>query len=335
LARLWPVLSGSDWWFYLVGTTGLVTMVIGAAIALFKHDLKAILAYSTISQLGLMTMLFGFGTPAAALAGIFHLVNHSLFKAALFMNAGIVDHEAGTRDIRLLGGLARLMPITATLGIIAAASMAGLPPLGGFLSKEMMLEEAAHTGWAGTPWVVPLLALVGAALSVAYSLRFIAHLYLGPERDGYPGKPHDPPLGLWGPSASLVALTVLVGLFPSVLTGWLIAPAAADITGGTAPAFHPALWHGLTPALAMSVIAVALGALMLWRYGSLQRGWDGLWLPEAKRVFDGAVERMVQWARWLSDTIHNGSLQRQLALMFLLAVAIAAEAIWYGGYTPG
>ncbi|OWK33088.1 monovalent cation/H+ antiporter subunit A [Sphingomonas mucosissima] len=335
LARLWPVLAGTDLWFYLVATTGLITMVVGAAIALFRHDLKAILAYSTVSQLGLMTMLFGFGTPAAALAGIFHLLNHSLFKAALFMNAGIVDHEAGTRDIRLLGGLAKLMPITAALGMIAAASMAGLPPLGGFLSKEMMLEEAVHTAWLGAPWVVPLVALVGAALSVAYSLRFIVQLYLGPQRDAYPASPHDPPAGLWAPSALLVALTIAVGLFPALLTGWLITPAAADITGGTAPEFHPALWHGITPALMLSVIAVAAGGLMLWRHGPLLRGWELLRLPDAKRLFEAALERLVQWARRMSDAVHNGSLQRQLALMFLLAVVIGVEAIWYGGYAPG
>lgn len=335
LARLWPVLSGSDWWFYLVGTTGLVTMVVGAAIALFKHDLKAILAYSTVSQLGLMTMLFGFGTPAAALAGIFHLLNHSLFKAALFMNAGIVDHEAGTRDIRLLGGLARLMPITAALGTIAAASMAGLPPFGGFLSKEMMLEETAHTAWLGTHWFVPALAVIGAALSAGYSLRFIVHLYFGPRRDSYPSAPHDPPLGLWAPSVVLVALTLMVGLFPAVLTGWLIVPAAADITGGTAPSFHPALWHGVTPALVMSVIAVAAGVILVWCYAPLLRGWAALPLPEAKPLFQAGIERLVRAARWLSDTVHNGSLQRQLALLFLLAVAIGVEGIWYGGYSAG
>jgi multicomponent K+:H+ antiporter subunit A len=335
LARLWPVLSGTDLWFYLVATTGLATMLIGAAVALFKHDLKAILAYSTVSQLGLLTMLFGFGTPAAAQVGIFHLVNHALFKAALFMNAGIVDHEAGTRDVRLLGGLAKLMPITATLGIIAAASMAGLPPLGGFLSKEMMLEEAVHTVWAGAPWLVPLLALVAATLSMAYSLRYIFHLYLGPQRESYPGRPHDPPLGLWGPSALLVALTVLVGLFPAMMTAWLIAPAASAVTGGTAPTFYPALWHGLTPALAMSVVAVVLGVFLLWRHIWFQRRWDGARLPDAKRLFEIGIEGLVDLARGISAAVHNGSLQRQLSLLFLLAVALGVEAIWSGGYGAG
>ncbi len=335
LARFWPVLSGTDLWFYLVSTTGLVTMLIGAAIALFKHDLKAILAYSTVSQLGLLTMLFGFGTPVAAQVSIFHLLNHALFKAALFMNAGIVDHEAGTRDIRLLGGLAKLMPITAAAGIIAAASMAGLPPLSGFLSKEMMLEEAVHTVWAGAPWIVPLLALVAATLSMAYSLRYIVHLYLGQQRESYPARPHDPSLGLWGSSALLAAMSILVGLFPGVMTAWLITPAASAITGGTAPAFHPMLWHGLTPALAMSVSAIIVGIMLLWRHGGLQRAWDSAPLVDAKRLFDRGIAQLVDLARLVSDSIHNGSLQRQLSLLFLLAVVLGVEAIWSGGYEPG
>ncbi|MBT0671439.1 monovalent cation/H+ antiporter subunit A [Novosphingobium profundi] len=335
MARLWPVLAGSELWFEIVATTGLVTMLLAAVIGFFKQDLKGILAYSTVSHLGLMTMLLGFGTPAAAMAALFHLVNHALFKAALFMNAGIVDHEAGTRDIRKLGGLATLMPISATLGIVAAASMAGLPPFGGFLSKEMMLEEAAHTVLAGQDWLLPMLAVLAAAFSVAYSLRYIVHLYLGPVRESYPAKPHDPPLGLWAPSALLVVLTVLVGLFPNALTHAFMVPAIDAVTGGRAPAFHPALWHGLTPALALSAIAVASGAFLLWRHAGLQRGWDGALLPDGKSLFESGVEKLVALARLVSQAIHNGSLQRQLAALFLAAVALGAWGMAQGGYTPG
>ncbi|MDP3899314.1 MAG: proton-conducting transporter membrane subunit, partial [Mesorhizobium sp.] len=171
LARLWPVLAGTDAWFLIVAPVGLVTMLIAAWIAIFKDDLKALLAYSTVSHLGLMTMLLGFGTPMAAIAAVFHMLNHATFKAALFMGAGIVDHETGTRDIRRLGGLLTLMPITATLMLIASASMAGIPLLNGFLSKEMMLEEALHTSYAGIPWLFPLLAGLATLFSVAYSAR--------------------------------------------------------------------------------------------------------------------------------------------------------------------
>ncbi|MET1755962.1 monovalent cation/H+ antiporter subunit A [Novosphingobium sp. RD2P27] len=335
LARLWPALSGTELWFYLVTTTGLITAVIGAVIALFRYDLKAILAYSTISHLGLLTMLFGFGTPAAVMVGVFHLLNHAIFKAALFMNAGIVDHEAGTRDVRLLGGLAGLMPITATVGIIAAASMGGLPPFGGFLSKEMMLEEAAHTAWGGWFWAVPLVALLAATFSMAYSFRYIFHVYLGSRRDSCPAKPHDPSFGMWAPSALLVALTVLVGLFPTTLTARFIAPAVAAATGMSAPVFHPKLWHGLTPALVMSIVAILGGAFALWRHGWLQRIWDAIGLPEAKRLFDQGIELFVESTRKLSGFVHNGSLQRQLAWLFLVSVVLGIEAIRIGGYAPG
>ena len=149
MARLWPVLAGTPEWFWIVASTGLITMVLGAVIALFKDDLKALLAFSTVSHLGLITMLLGLGTKAAAVVAVFHIINHATFKAALFMTAGIVDHEAHTRDIRRLGGLRHLMPITFTIATVTALSMAGIPPLNGFLSKEMMLEEVAHARWLG------------------------------------------------------------------------------------------------------------------------------------------------------------------------------------------
>ncbi|MEL6122028.1 MAG: proton-conducting transporter membrane subunit, partial [Pseudomonadota bacterium] len=139
MARLWPALSGTDAWFYLVTGAGLITMVIGAIIALFKNDLKGLLAFSTVSHLGLITMLLGTGTAYGALVAVFHILNHATFKAALFMSAGIVDHETGTRDITKLGGLRRLMPITFIVAAVAALSMAGIPLFNGFISKEMML----------------------------------------------------------------------------------------------------------------------------------------------------------------------------------------------------
>ncbi|HBB81843.1 MAG TPA: monovalent cation/H+ antiporter subunit A, partial [Sulfitobacter sp.] len=140
MARMWPVLSGTPEWFVIVTTAGLITMVLGAVIALFKHDLKALLAFSTVSHLGLITMLLGAGTAFGAMAAVFHILNHATFKAALFMSAGIVDHAVHTRDIRRLGGLRHLMPVTFVIATLAALSMAGIPLLNGFLSKEMMLE---------------------------------------------------------------------------------------------------------------------------------------------------------------------------------------------------
>lgn len=272
MARLWPVFAGTDAWFYIVATTGLVTMVYGATVALFKDDLKAILAYSTISHLGLITFLLGCGTKAAATAAVFHIICHATFKAALFMVAGIVDHAAHTRDIRQLGGLRHLMPITFVLTIVATLSMAGLPPFNGFLSKELALEVAAQTGWLGNPWVVPILASLGALFSVGYSFRFLAHGFLGAPKAEMTA--HDPHLGLWAAPAVLAGLVLAIGVAPMTLTGWLVDAASGAVVGQAVQAkiIH---WHGLTsPALWMSIFAILGGLLVMEQYPALRRLWD-------------------------------------------------------------
>src|SRR6056297_891219 len=304
MARMWPVLAGTEAWFYIVSITGLVTMVLGALIALFKDDLKALLAFSTVSHLGLLTMLLGFGTQAAAVAAVFHIINHLTFKAALFMTAGIVDHEAHTRDIKRLGGLRHLMPVTFLIGTTAALSMAGIPLFNGFLSKEMMLEEASHTGWAGSQYAVPVLATIGALLSVAYSFRFIFHVFFGPVRDDYPAKPHDPPFGLWAAPALLVVLVVLIGVMPFI-ADTVVAAAASAVTGTDLDP-HLKIWHGVTPALFMSVAAVAGGALLLMLHRPLDRVWRAAPRPEAKAIFDSLVAGCVSLTRRIIEATHNG-----------------------------
>ena len=335
LARLWPVLAGTELWFFLVASAGLATMVFGAGVALFRHDLKAILAYSTISQLGLMVMLLGFGTGAAVTAAIFHILNHAAFKAALFMHAGIIDHETGTRDIRRLGGLAAIMPLTATLGVLAAAAMAGLPPLGGFISKEMMLEQSAHTLWGGQVLLVPVLATIAAMLSAAYSLRYAVALHFGARRTGEVAAPHDPGAWLLGPPAILVALALALGLLPMALAGPLVAAASAAVIGGVRPELHLALWHGLNPALFMSLGAVAAAILLLWRYRSVAALTARLPSPDAKRLFDRAMTTAVDGLRRLSGIIHAASLQRYLVVLFVVVLALGGEAAWRFGIAAG
>jgi multicomponent K+:H+ antiporter subunit A len=335
MARLWPVLAGTEAWFLIVATTGLVTMVFAACVALFKDDLKGLLAYSTISHLGFLTMLFGIGTPMAALVGVFHILNHATFKAALFLNAGIVDHEVGTRDLKRLGGLFGLMPIAGMLALIAGLSMAGLPPLNGFISKEMMLEEAAHTVWLGQAWVFPVLATVGATLSVAYSLRYIVHVYFGPRRDDYPKRPHDPGVGLWGPPAVLVALVVAIGLAPALVAGPLVDRVAGAVTNGAAPHVHLALWHGVTPALFMSLAAIVLGALALAGHRRLEPIWTAARLPEAKRLFDRTVAAATAGSRRVVDAVQNGSLQRAMAALIATAAVVGFAGFLGAGHAAG
>jgi multicomponent K+:H+ antiporter subunit A len=327
MARMWPVLAGTDAWFYIVATTGLVTMVLGALIALFKDDLKALLAFSTVSHLGLLTMLLGFGTQAAAVAAVFHIINHLTFKAALFMTAGIVDHETHTRDIKRLGGLRHLMPVTFLIGTVAALSMAGIPLFNGFLSKEMMLEEASHTDWFGSHYAVPVLATLGALLSVAYSFRFVSHVFLGPVRDDYPHKPHDPPFGMWAAPAFLAVLVIVIGVAPFLAEG-IVTAAANAVTGAD---LHPHLkiWHGVTPALWMSVTAIVGGAVLLLLHGPLDKAWIAAPRPEAKVIFDRLVTALVAMTRAITEITHNGAISRYLAIFTVTALALGWIA-WSG-----
>lgn len=329
LARLWPALSGTQEWFLIVSLTGLATMVIAAWIALFRDDIKALLAFSTVSHLGLLTMLLGFGTRIAVVAAVFHILNHAIFKAALFMSAGIVDHEAGTRDIRRLGGLRHTMPITAGLAIIAAASMAGVPLLNGFLSKEMMLEEASHTVYAGQAWLVPFLATVGALLSVAYSARLVAHVFLGPQRPDYPRLPHDPPLGMWLPVAILVGLIPAIGILPATIAGPIVAQTALAAAGAL-PDYYLALWHGLTPALAMSALALGGGVLLLWALPLANWVRHSVPRPDAMALFQASIAGMVRGARWVVRRLDNGSLPRHLGI-----IVVAIGLLGLAGYLVG
>jgi multicomponent K+:H+ antiporter subunit A len=236
LARLFPALSGTWEWSLLVGGVGLATLLIGAFIALFKHDLKGLLAYSTISHLGLITTLFGIGTPLAALAGVFHIINHAIFKASLFMAAGIIDHETGTRDMRRINGLWKFMPYTATLAMVAAAAMAGVPLFNGFLSKEMFFAEAA--GMATQMrfgWLLPLAVTVAGVFAVAYSLRFVHDVFFNGEPIDLPRTPHEPPQWMKAPVEVLVALCLLVGILPALTVEPILALAAGAVLQGPLP----------------------------------------------------------------------------------------------------
>ena len=259
LARLFPALSGTPEWFWLVSGAGLITLILGAYIALWKHDLKGLLAYSTISHLGLITLLFGISTPMAAVAGIFHIINHAIFKASLFMAAGIIDHEAGTRDMRRLSGLWQFMPYTATLAMVAAASMAGVPLMNGFLSKEMFFAETLHDINLPWGWLLPAGATLAGVFAVAYSWRFIHNVFFGAAPTGLPKTPHEPPRWMKVPVEVLVVLCVIVGIFPNLTVAPLLAVAASGTLQTALPQYTLAIWHGFNPALGMSLIALAGG----------------------------------------------------------------------------
>jgi multicomponent K+:H+ antiporter subunit A len=334
LARLYPALGQSEAWFWAVSLVGLTTLVLGAYIAIFKHDLKGLLAYSTISHLGLITLLFGLDEPLAVVAGVFHIINHATFKAGLFMSAGIIDHETGTRDMRRINGLFKYMPFTATLGMVAAAAMAGVPLMNGFLSKEMFFAETVTKDAHGMlDWLLPTGATVAGIFSVAYSIRFVHDVFFNGEPVDLPKTPHEAPFFMRLPVLLLVLLCITVGLLPALTVGPTLALAAQAALHGAPglplPSYTLAVWHGLNLPLAMSVIAVVGGTLLyfgLQRFINLHRvvNLPLLWKKGGRDVFVAAQTAGLAAARGLTEALQTGSLQRYLALLVLMALAAGA-----------
>lgn len=338
LARLWPSLSGSEEWFWIVGGAGAATLVLGAYCAMFQNDLKGLLAYSTISHLGLITLLLGLNSPLAA---VFHILNHATFKASLFMAAGIIDHESGTRDIRKLNGLIKLMPFTATLAMVASASMAGVPLLNGFLSKEMFFAETVFIN--STAWVeaaLPVIATIAGTFSVAYSLRFTVDVFFGKPAEDLPHTPHEPPRWMRAPVELLVFTCLLVGIFPAQMVGPLLAAAALPVVGGTLPEYSLAIWHGLNAPIIMSLIAMSCGiVLYLLLRAPLVRGHFAypplIGRFNGKRLFERSLVSMMRLARRLERHISTKRLQTQLFLLVLVAVLAGLIPMLYSSLSWG
>jgi multicomponent K+:H+ antiporter subunit A len=329
LARLWPVLAGTDAWFWIVGGAGLTTLLLGSYVAMFQNDLKGLLAYSTISHLGLITLLLGLNSPLAAVAAVFHIMNHATFKASLFMSAGIIDHETGTRDMGKLSGLFRFMPITGTLAIVACAAMAGVPLLNGFISKEMFFAETVQL--AAHPIIgfgLPALAMLAGLFAVVYSLRFAHGIFFGPPPSECPRQPHEPPRWMRVPVELLVLLCIVVGTLPAWSIGPLLALAAEPVVGGALPEYSLALWHGFNTPLLMSLMASGGGMIIYLRYGDLlrQRGRQAAALLQGldgKRLFENLLARLSSAARKILRIVATTRLQPQVFAL-VLAAGLAA-----------
>ena len=320
LVRLWPAMGGTNEWLWLVGSVGLITFFLGAFLAVFQQDLKGLLAYSTISHLGLITLLTGLDTPFGQIAAIFHIFNHATFKASLFMAAGIIDHETGTRDIRRLSGLWAFMPITATLAMVAAAAMAGVPLLNGFLSKEMFFAETIEIHDNSlVDQALPYIVTLASTFTVAYSLRFIRDVFFGPPPIGLPRIPHEPPLLMRFPAELLVLACLIVGVAPAFTVAPILDTAARAVLGSAMPEYSLALWHGFTPELLMSIVAMAGGLavyMMLRSYLLTHEGPPLLRRINGKRIFDWVLVTL-SWrlARWLEGNLGTRHLQPQLAAL--------------------
>lgn len=339
LIRMWPVLAGTEAWYYLVSIAGLTTLVLGAWAAMFQQDIKGLLAYSTISHLGIITLLLGMSNPLGLVAAVFHTINHALFKASLFMATGIIDHETGTRDVRRLSGLLRYMPITGSLAMVAAAAMAGVPLLNGFLSKEMFLAGALHFNNDGLfDLVMPYIATVGLTFSVLYSLRFIHQTFFGPPPHDIPKVPHEVALWVRAPIGILVVACLAIGMLPAATIGPYLAEAVWSVLGADTPQYSLAVWHGFNQPLVLSVLALVAGAAGYYLMRDRLNEVDGppvMRRFKGRRMFEGALAALIDGAQRVKARIGTRRLQVQLRVLVAVAGVAALLPFLRYGYSLG
>ncbi|MFE4895687.1 Na+/H+ antiporter subunit A [Peribacillus butanolivorans] len=353
VARLSPVFAESGVWFWCVSIAGLITLFWGSFSAVKQTDLKGILAFSTISQLGLIMSLLGLGAAAlhydtlgeniylaATVAAVFHLINHATFKGSLFMVAGIIDHETGTRDIRKLGGLMQLMPITFTVAVIGAFSMAGLPPFNGFLSKEMFLASMVNVLeldiFNMKTWGVlfPVLAWVASVFTFIYSMIVVLKPFTGKlQLHLLEKKPHEAPIGMLISPISLATLVIVFGIFPNLLSSSIIKPAVASIQPNLVDSdfqVHIAFWHGFSPELWMTIGIIVIGIILYKTFPKWKRIYQ--WLPERfslNALYDNGLNALERSASSVMKFLMTGSIRTYLLSIFLFFILSLGFALYW------
>ncbi|WP_080872200.1 Na+/H+ antiporter subunit A [Oceanobacillus timonensis] len=360
VARFTPVFGGEAVWFWAVTGVGIFTLFWGSFNAVRQTDLKALLAYSTISQLGMIMSMFGMGSAAlymgyssesvvytgATFAALFHLVNHSTFKGALFMVVGVVDHSVGTRDIRRLGGLITLMPVTFTVATIGSMSMAGLPPFNGFLSKELFfissrdITEASFFGLGTWGMAIPIVAWIASIFTFVYAMVFVVKTFLGPYKEEKLEHPaHEPKPGMLISPMILGLLVIAIFFMPNVIGQYLITPAMSGIfptfaAEGADLGTHIHAWHGFEPELFMTIGVVLFGIFLFLT----RKYWSGIYklFPEkwSINVFYGFVLDQIEDK---STVITNKYMTRYLRdyMVYIFAffiLAIGGTFIITGAY---
>ncbi len=330
LARLNPALGQTDQWFWTLSLVGLATMLLGAYQGFKQNDLKGLLAYSTISQLGAMVMLIGQDTDIAFKALVITILAHALYKSALFLVAGSVDHEAGTRDLRRLGGLRRAMPYTAVAGALAGLSMAGLPPLFGFLAKETLLATTVHPSVPQAVSVLfPAAAVVAGAFLLAQAGLFVWDTFFGKPRD--PSiHAHEAPWPMILAPAIPAVLSLLVGGAPEPTPLGNLLASAASAAYGAPVKVSLALWTGINPPLILSIIAISIGAVLFANRGRLRAALAASNLVRRvsfDRVYDAVTVGLDRVAA-LATRTQVGLLRTYLAVII---VGVLALVLLYGG----
>ncbi|MDI5893006.1 putative monovalent cation/H+ antiporter subunit A [Halomonas rhizosphaerae] len=325
LARLHPALGGTDGWVITLSLVGALTMATGAFLAIQHTNVKKLLAYSTVMALGTLTMLLGIGTEGALVAFVIFLLAHSLYKGALFMVAGILDHETGTKDVTAMGGLRRVMPITAAVAGVAALSLAGLPPLLGFVGKELMFASVLSVD-AWRPLIL-LLAFTAAFLTLAVAAIVALRPFFGVPRET-PRAPHEAPHAMLAGPALLAALSLSFGLAPGLLDP-LVGATVAGI-GAPGAEVHLALWHGVNLPLLLSLASLLLG-LLAYRHWDRLRAWlarlEPLMARGPEAGYEALMAGMVSVAGWQTRMLQNGHIRNYLVVTLLVLVGLVGHAL--------
>ncbi len=323
LGRFSPVFSGSEWWHGPVVIAGMVTLLVGAVLGLFQTDLKKILAYTTLAVLGMLTMLIGFGSDLALKSMLVFLIGHALYKAALFMVAGGIDHGAGTRDVWKLGGLRAIMPFTMVAGALAAFSKAGFPPFLGFIGKEYVYKTGTSLDHFAPIFTGAM--LLGNMLMFALALKVGWYPFWSQPKEAARGHPHEGSWMMWLPPMVLAVLGLVFGFMTEWTGDTLVIPALAEITG-TPMHEHLALWHGVTLPLILSLVTFA-GGVMIYRareyfwkkHDQVDSG------PKVENAYDRLLAGTVKFAKRQTRAIQGGALSRY---MFIVVGATATLLLW-------
>lgn len=345
VARFTPIFGGDMVWFWLVAGIGMITLLWAAFNAIRQTDLKALLAYSTVSQLGLIMSLFGVGSLSyhpdiqlstvlltqATFAALFHLVNHATFKGALFMIIGIIDFQIGTRDLRRLGGLMSLMPISFTVALIGSFSMAGLPPFNGFLSKEMFFTAMLHVtqfdlfSVQAITTLFPIVAWIASVFTFIYSMTIVFETFLGEKKGRVTEKTKEPPFGMLVSPIILASLVILIFFFPNVLGNYLLKPAILSVYPFVeiSELGNIAHWHGFTKELWMTVGIIVFGTVLYFYRKQFKKVFSFFpYEMSIDRFYNRSLYYSEKLAKKVTNLYMTGYLRHYFSYIFIFIVVV-------------
>lgn len=326
MARLQPELGGTALWIGILSVVGAITMLTGAFLAIHHTNIKKLLAYSTIMALGTLTMLLGIGTDGAMIAFVTFLLAHSLYKGALFMVAGILDHETGTKDVTQMGGLRSLMPVTAVIAMVAALSLAGVPPLFGFVGKELMFESVLGAGAFRA--LLVLFGFIAAFLTIAVAAIIALRPFFGKQLHT-PKVPHEAPLSMLIGPGLLAALSLFIGILPALVGEGLLTSAASAVVGEPITV-SLSLWHGINLPLIMSIVSLGLGFLLFKRWDNV-RGKLSILAPALRygpeAGYESFMNGVVHISEWQTRLLQNGYMRNYILVMLVTLIVLIGNSI--------